>query len=136
MRILSALIVVLLAVLIVLAAEPAGAPASPGTEIQVCQSVENRTPVGAADNFKIAKGTKIYVWTRVRGVAPGAEVTIVFLKDGKAAYSQTFRPASLPWRTFAYKTFRAGDAGEWTAEVRGPDGKPLATATFTAEFTD
>lgn len=115
-------------------AEPAAAaPAASGPELKLCLAVESREPKDAAMSFKVAAGTKIWAWTRVAGVAPG-DYAIVFRKGDQEVFSQKLAVPSVPWRTQAYKTFRAGDGGAWTAALVGSDGKDAASAPFTVEI--
>jgi hypothetical protein len=49
-------------------------------------------------------------------------------------FTQELSVASVPFRTNAYKTFRKGDAGDWTAVVRDASGKELALSAFKVEI--
>ncbi|HJV91208.1 MAG TPA: DUF2914 domain-containing protein [Holophagaceae bacterium] len=105
---------------------------APSAEVKVGTGVEKMALQGEAAEFKVATGTKIYVWTSVKGAADST-ITVSFEKDGKAATKQELKVARSPYRTWAYRTFRAGDAGKWTAKVTGADGKALGEAAFTVE---
>lgn len=115
-------------------AQPAAAaPAVSGPELKLCLAVESREPKEASASFKVAAGTKIWAWTKVAGVAPG-DYAIVFRKGDTEVFRQKLAVPSVPWRTQAYKTFRAGDGGAWTAALVGPDDKDAASAPFTVEI--
>ena len=87
--------------------------------------------MGEAADFKVAPDTKIYVWTKVWDA--GDHVTVAFSKGDKTSKVELKVPHS-PYRTHAYRTFRKGDEGSWTAKVMGADGTELGSATFTVAF--
>ncbi len=103
------------------------AAAASGTELKAGLGVEKMELTGAAESFDIAPDTKIYAWSRVRDVAAGSTVSIAFKKGDKEGFRKEFTIPSTPYRVNAYKTFRAGDDGDWDLIVAGPDGKELAS---------
>lgn len=105
-------------------------PSSSGTEVRAGLGVENLDLTGAAESFEIAPDTKIYAWAKVRDVAAGSNVTVAFKKGDKVAYSKEIAVPSVPYRIYAYKTFRKGDEGDWNLVVSGPDGKELGSMAF------
>lgn len=107
------------------------APAALAAEAQVKvgTGVEKNEVVGAAESFTVAPNTRIYSWARVTG-AEGSKVTFVFLKDGQEASKVEVNVPRSPYRTHAFKTIRAGDAGSWTVKVVGADGAELGSASF------
>ena len=117
------------------AAQAAKAEKSSATELKVGTAVEKKELAGAAEEFKVAADTKIWAWAKVAGLAADAKVTLTFGKGDKEAYRKELQAAGSPWRVNAYKTFRAGDGGDWTAKVLGPDGAELASAKFKVEIT-
>ncbi len=118
------------------AAEPQAktAPAS-ATEVKVGLGIENLDVTGASDSFKVAPDTKIYGWARVKDVAAGSNVSIVFMKGDKEVYKKEVSIPSVPYRINAYRTFRSTDAGDWKLSIVGPDAKEVASATFKVEIT-
>src|ERR1700690_3833144 len=76
-----------------LMAQPAAAPTAirPHAELKTGTAVEKMEIVGAADTT----------------------VTFVFSKGDRTSKQELKVPRS-PYRTNAYRTFRAGDEGEWT----------------------
>jgi hypothetical protein len=109
------------------------APAAPGAELKTCLAIENREAKDPSSSFKVAAGTKIYAWTRiVRGEI--GKVTIAFRKGEQDVFTQELSVSSVSFRTNAYKTFRKGDAGDWTAVVRDASGKELALSAFKVEI--
>ena len=105
---------------------------APSAEVKVGTGVEKMALQGEATSFKVAANTKIYVWTAVTGAADST-ITVSFEKDGKQVFKQELKVSRSPYRTWAYRTFRAGDSGKWTAKVLGADGKALGEAAFTVE---
>ena len=125
----SALVALLLAPSLLL-----GAEATPSAEVKVGTGIENKDVTGPAVEFKIPPDTKIYVWTKVSGLAADAKLKLTFVRGEKTAYEGERTATGSPYRLWVYKTFRAGDSGEWTAKVVGPDGQELAATKFTVEI--
>jgi hypothetical protein len=111
---------------------PATETAAASAEVKIGLGVEKSELTGAAETFKVAAGTKIYAWTKVTGAAE-SKITIVFLKAEKEISKQELDVPRSPYRTNAYRTFRAGDGGAWTASVRSADGQELGKAAFKVE---
>jgi hypothetical protein len=110
---------------------------TPAAEVKVGLGIEKFELTGEAATLKVEAGTKIYAWTKVTAgdAKEDASVEIVFERDGKAAFRQKLALPHIPYRTNAYRTFQAGDAGAWTAKVVDGDGKELGSAAFTVEIT-
>ena len=117
---------ILLSVPALLAAQT---PAAPKAEVATGLGIEKYQLTGTSSDFKVAPGTKIYAWAKVTGITDGA-VTIVFVKDGKTVAKQELKVPHSPYRTHAYRTFRKGDDGAWTAKVVAADGAELGSAGF------
>ena len=79
-----------------------------------------------------AAGTRIYAWAKVMGAAD-TTVTFVFSKGDRTSKQELKVPHS-PYRTNAYKTFRAGDEGEWTVKLMGDQEAVLGSATFKVDI--
>lgn len=109
--------------------------AAAATELKAGLGIEKMELTEAADSFKVAPDTKIYAWARVRGVAPGSSVTLAFKKGDKEVYRKEVTIPSVPYRINAYRTFRAGDAGDWKIILSGVEGKELASASIKVEIT-
>lgn len=101
-------------------------------EVKVGTGVEKMELQGESASFKVAAGTKIYAWTKVAGAADST-ITVVFSKGDRTSKVELKVPRS-PYRTNAYRTFRAGDGGDWTVKVLAADGAELGTAAFTVEI--
>jgi hypothetical protein len=101
-------------------------------EVKVGTGVEKMELQGETAAFKVAANTKIYAWTKVTGAADST-ITVAFSKGDKTSKQELKVPRS-PYRTNAYRTFRAGDEGSWTVKVLAADGAELGSATFTVEL--
>jgi len=106
---------------------------APAAELKVGLGIEKMEITGEAAAFKVAAGTKIYAWTKVSGCAD-SKITIAFQKGDKVSTKQELNVPRSPYRTNAYRTFRAGDEGEWAAKVLAADGKELGSLTFKVEL--
>ncbi len=125
-----------------LMAQPAPTPSGPTTkgstairphaELKLGTAVEKLEIVGETADFKVAAGTRIYVWAKVMGAADST-VTVVFTKGDKSSKQELKVPRS-PYRTHAYRTFRKGDEGEWTVKVMGAQDAELGSATFKVDL--
>ena len=125
----SALIAFLLAPSLLL-----GVEATPSAEARVGTGIENKDVTGEAVQFKVPPDTKIYLWTKVTGLSAGGRLKLAFVRGEKTAYEREHAVSGSPYRLYVYKTFRAGDSGEWTAKVLGPDGQELVATKFTVEI--
>lgn len=108
-------------------------PSAPAAELKVGLGIEKMELTGEAATFKVAPGTKIYVWTKVSGCAD-SKITIAFVTNGKTSTQQELNVPRSPYRTNAYRTFRKGDDGEWAAKLLGADGKEIGSVTFKVEL--
>jgi hypothetical protein len=119
-----------------LLAQPEPAPAEKAkAEVKVGLGLEKRELTGASEKFDVAAGTKVYAWTRVSGTPKDAKVTIAFLKGDREVFKTEQGVPASPYRTFAYRTFRKGDDGSWTARVVGPDGTEIGSTNFQVTIT-
>jgi hypothetical protein len=124
----------LLALLALPGALLAQAPAAPEKMADAAPAAEAAAPAGvsvglAADKNEVVKpetaftidgDTKIYAGARVTGAA--GDYTLSFKKGDKVAYEKKIAVPSTPYRVWTWKTFRKGDAGDWTAVLTGPGG--------------
>jgi len=98
-------------------------------ELKVGTGIEKAELKEDADSFSIDPGTRLYAWTRVKGLA-GKKVTLAFEKGGREVFRHQLEVPRSPYRTNAYRTFRAGDEGEWTVKLMGDQDAVLGSATF------
>jgi hypothetical protein len=108
-----------------------GTPIRPHAELKTGTAVEKMEIAGESSDFKVASGTRIFVWANVMGAAD-TTVTFVFSKGDKTSKQELKVPRS-PYRTHAYRTFRKGDDGEWTVKLIGDQEAVLGSATFKVE---
>ncbi|NWJ39488.1 MAG: DUF2914 domain-containing protein [Geothrix sp.] len=109
-----------------------GTPIRPHAELKTGTAVEKMEIVGESAAFKVAAGSKIFVWAKVMGAAD-TTVTFVFTKGDKTS-KQALKVPRSPYRTHAYRTFRKGDEGEWTVTLIGDQEAVLGSATFKVEL--
>jgi hypothetical protein len=113
-----------------------GAETARTAEVKVGLGIEKSEITGEAATLKVEPGTKVYAWTKVNGgdAKEGSGIEIVFERDGKAIFRHKLDLPHVPYRTNAFRTFQAGDAGAWTAKVLDGEGKELGSAAFTVEI--
>jgi len=98
-------------------------------DVKVGTGVEKYEVVGATDNFTVPANTRLYAAAKLTGAEVGT-VNIVWSKDGKEVSKKELNVPRANYRTHAYRTFRAGDTGAWTAKVVGSDGTELGSISF------
>jgi hypothetical protein len=108
--------------------------ASGKADVKVGTAIEKYEVQGASDTFTVPANTKLYAGTKVSGIE-NEKVTVVFLKDGAEASKVELKVPRSPYRTHAFKTIRAGDSGNWTVKVLGPDGSELGSTNFKVEVS-
>lgn len=108
--------------------------AADAADLKIGTGVEKYEIVGASDSFKVAPNTRLYATTRINGVDNGT-VNIVWTKDGKEVSKTELKVPRSPYRTHAYRTFRAGDSGAWKATLVGTDGAELGSSSFTVDVS-
>lgn len=107
------------------------APAAAGSasaDVKAGTGVENKESVGTATEF--AAGTKVWVWTRVTGLAAGTAVTHVWKKDGAKNWQVKLKIGGAKWTTSSRRQVKAGS---WTVEVQAADGTVLGSTDFTVK---
>lgn len=110
--------------------EPASSPTSAITipQMGVGTGIAERNLVGRNDRFP--EGAKVWLWTRVVGAESGEQIRHVWSHRGRVYMNATLRIGASHWRTYSTLELPTGTAGEWTVEVRSPDGTVLAQQTF------
>lgn len=96
-------------------------------ELVVAEGVENREPVGVAEQFPADVG-EVYAWMRVDGA--DGEALEVHWKHGPHEDAVPLEIGGPSWRTWSSKAIPADWTGEWTVEVRDEQGSVLASRTF------
>ncbi|MCP3923606.1 MAG: DUF2914 domain-containing protein [Desulfobacterales bacterium] len=101
-------------------------------DASVCQSIENRNPVGVGDVFP-SDIARVFCFTK----AGSLEVTKIkhlwYYKDEKVAEIALKIGASASWRTRSSKAIMAHQTGNWKVEIVASDNKVLKTIQFMVE---
>lgn len=95
----------------------------------VCTSVEDRKPVGAAEEFE-NDVEQLYFFTRVVGAKDETTVTHVWSWKGEEMASVDLKVGSANWRTYSSKNIYPGWVGDWKVEAKDADGNVLETVEF------
>lgn len=105
----------------------------PSAEVKVGRGIEAMEVKEPSDSFTLPANARIFVWTKVTGCSD-SRITIQFFHGDQLIAKQDLPVPRSPFRTYAYRTFRAGDGGAWTAKVMAQDGKELGAASFKVEI--
>jgi hypothetical protein len=97
-------------------------------EIVIAINVEDREPVGGAEQFPVDVG-ELFGWTRVSG-ASNTTVEHVWRYQNHELVVPINIGGS-PWRAWSTKNVPPEWTGEWTFEVRDGSGNVVASVTFT-----
>ena len=109
----------------------AQAPAATAPTVAVGLASDKNEIVDPQTSFTLEGDTKIYVGAKA--TAGAGDYTISYRKSGAVVLAKRIPVPSTPFRIWTWKTFRKGDAGDWTAVVTGPGGAEASTA-FTVAF--
>jgi len=93
-------------------------------------AVEDREPVGVAEQFSAEVGT-VLCFTEVTGAGDASQVAHVWYLGDEEQARITLPVRGERWRTWSQKRIGAGQVGTWRVEVEGPDGGVLAKVLFT-----
>jgi hypothetical protein len=109
-----------------------GTPAFSIARLLMCARLENREPVGIADNFPESAG-KVFCFIEARDIAADTTLTVVWKHDGKEVNRTDLNlKQGARWRTNAVKTI-SGMTGDWEVSVLNADGNTVQTITFKVE---
>lgn len=109
---------------------PAAAASTLTVEVQVCTSITDRTPTGAATSFGADVGT-LYCWSKITGAKGEAAVKHVWSHEGKEMLSVDLPVKSISWRTLSHKSILPSWTGNWEVKVVDAGGATLASVAFT-----
>lgn len=101
-------------------------------EAQLCTGIEERMPVGVAENFSADVG-KVYFWCKVMGAADTTFIKHVWSYQGQEMAVVELPVRSSSWRTWSYKTLLPEWTGEWEVKAIDANGEVLEDLTFTIE---
>lgn len=88
------------------------------------EGVENRLPVGEAEQFDISV-ERVYCYTNIISENVPTEIKHVWYADGKKVSEVPLNVRAANWRTWSYKTVWPA---EWTVEVVDAAGEVIKTA--------
>ncbi len=115
------------------AAQTAPAPATGEVSVlegAICRSVEDRTPIGPANEFP-QDVKRLYAFTKV-ALPAGSETAIkhVWKFQGSELANVTLPVKGPHWRTYSSKAIAAGQNGTWQVDVVSAKGKVLKSFSF------
>lgn len=97
-------------------------------EIVIAINVEDREPVGGAEQFPADVG-ELFGWTRVSGASNMTVEHVWRYQDHELVVP--INVGGSPWRAWSTKNIPPEWTGEWTFEVRDDSGNVVASVTFT-----
>ncbi len=109
---------------------PAPLAATLAAEVQICTSITDRMPTGAATSFAAEVGT-LYCWSKITGATGETAVKHIWSHEGKEMLSVDLSVKSISWRTFSHKSILPSWTGNWEVKVVDAGGATLASAAFT-----
>lgn len=100
------------------------------TQGVVCQSVENRTPMGEGKTFTSDVG-RLYAFTKV-GLDEGQETSIkhIWHYNNKEMATVTLPIRGPQWRTYSSKAIDPSYKGNWKVNIVTEDNQVLKTLSF------
>jgi hypothetical protein len=98
-------------------------------EAVICSQIVDRMPADTLNEFT-SLPVDAYLWLRVVGIADTATVTVTWFFNGAEMRATALPVRSPSWRTWAWKTIRPGQSGDWEARVQGPDGEIVKSVSF------
>jgi hypothetical protein len=98
-------------------------------EIQICASVEDRTPQGVDSAFS-ADIERVYCFTALNNSGEGDKVTHVWYYNEKEMARVELAVKASAWRTWSSKRILPSWKGEWRVDVLSSDGNVIASKNF------
>lgn len=111
-------------------AQETGTAAPTVSSLVISTGVENREPVGAAEQFTADVGT-LYAYMVVEGDFPQTQLTQVWMHGDDEVARVPLTVQGPRWRTWSSKTIPPSWTGDWTVNVVDQDGNTLKSTTFT-----
>lgn len=104
-------------------------PAAITIEAQLCTGVEERMPVGMADQFPADVG-QVCLWTKILGYSDTTVIKHIWYYRGDEVATVELPVRGSSWRTYSYKTIPSGWTGDWVVKVVDADGEVLGAYPF------
>ncbi|MFC1838917.1 DUF2914 domain-containing protein [Thermodesulfobacteriota bacterium] len=98
-------------------------------EIQICASVEGRTPQGTALSFS-ADIERVYCFTKLKNSGESSKVIHAWYYKDKEMARVELSVRAATWRTWSSKRILPSWTGEWRVDVLSPDGNVLSSKSF------
>lgn len=118
---------ILFCAVLTMAQEEVKAPITVETEL--CTGVEERMPVGMADQFPSDVG-QVCLWSKVIGCTNETIVKHVWYYRGDEMATVELPVRGTSWRTYSYKSIRPDWIGDWVVKVIDADGNVLKAIPF------
>jgi hypothetical protein len=100
------------------------------SRLVVATGVENREPVGVAEQFSADVGT-LYCFMSVEGHFAGAQLYQVWMHGDQEMARVPLTVKGPQWRTWSTKTILPSWTGAWTVKVEDAQGNVLKSVDFT-----
>lgn len=127
--------VLLIAALLVLACNSAGAQDINVQEMVFCRSIEEREPVEPDSLFADTVG-QVYCYTRVTGAADTTSIYHVWFHEDEEKARVELTVRSSPWRTWSSKMILKEWDGIWRVDIVLPGGRLLSSKEFLVKPTE
>lgn len=97
-------------------------------EAKTAGDVEDREAIDVSTSF--TQGDRVTVWMAIKNSESPTHVDVVWKSDGSEVHALKLDVGeSTRWRTWANMTVH--QSGDWSVEIRSPDGQVLKTVDFT-----
>jgi len=98
-------------------------------ETELCTGIEERMPVGMADQFPSDIG-QVCLWSKVFGYTDETIIKHVWYYRGDEMATIELPVRGTSWRTYSYKTIPAKWSGDWVVKIIDADGNVLKAIPF------
>ncbi len=101
-------------------------------DIQICTSIENRTPAGVNTSFSGDVG-KLYCFTKLVSNQDEASIFHVWLYNNHVMARIPLPVKAKIWRTWSSKKILPAWKGKWRVDIESADGNLLGSKEFEIE---
>ncbi len=101
-------------------------------DIQICTSIENRTPVGVNTSFS-GDVEKLYCFTKLVSNQDEASIFHVWLYNNRVMARIPLPVKAKIWRTWSSKKILPAWKGKWRVDIESADGNLLGSKEFEIE---